>query len=199
MEYKDLPEIGKTTLPDLHWEPTRACGPRESGSHIQIAFAHRWGISNPNAESIAGVINEFMNPANQASAHIVYAGEVGPSRGQAVQMVPLSAKAWTEAADNSKGVSVEFGDEIWLGGDPEGFARAARIFGWLCHHCSLPPNWVRNPHGSTAKGISRHADGGAADGGHTQCPTTDIQLWEQFVYRVKAEYKHGGYRKEWAR
>lgn len=160
---------------------------------------HRWGITAFAKETIEGVIAEFENPANQASAHIVYAGEVGPSAGRCVQMVPLHLKAWTEALDNSEGVSVECGDAMWLGHDPEGFARAARIAGWLLLDEKLPAAWVRHPHTTHYHGIARHADGGAADGGHTVCPTADLELFAQFVARVKAEIAHGGYRKEWAR
>jgi hypothetical protein len=56
---------------------------------------------------------------------------------------------------------------------------------------------VRNP-ATHARGLARHADGGAAGGGHLDCPTADLELWRQFVARVKAEVVLGGYRKHWA-
>lgn len=199
MRYEHLPAVGKVVLPELGWHPTTAKSGRQAGVKIETIFEHRWGIANAGAESIDGVIAEFMNPANQASAHIVYGGEVGSSKGRCVQMVALADKAWTEAADNSEGVSIECADEVWLGGDPVGFARLARITGWLCIRLELPAVWVKDPHTSHAHGISRHADGGAPDGGHTQCPTTDLELFEQFVGRVLAEVTHDGYRKVWAR
>jgi hypothetical protein len=128
----------------------------------------------------------------------VYAGETGKDAGRCYQMVALADKAWTEAAFNSEGVSIECGDGIWLGTDPVGFARAARITGWLLMHERLPAAWVRDPH-THLKGFARHADGGTDGGGHTACPTTDLDLWHQFVARVKAEVAHGGYREKWAR
>lgn len=191
MTYKKLPKAGTLTLPKLTWMPTPAHSSR-GGVAIEDVFLHRWG-----GGTLPGVESEFKNPANQASSTFVYAGEVGPFRGQCVQMVKLADKAWTEAAFNAEGVSIECADAIWLGHDPIGFARVARITGWLCKHLGLPPVWVRDPH-THAKGVCRHADGGQDGGGHTACPTTDIHLWEQFIYRVKAEVKADGYRKAWA-
>lgn len=198
-KYTTLPPVGSIALPNLIWTPTQAKSSRASGVEVEELFMHRWGIGDWKHESIDGVIAHFMDPANQASSHLVYAGEVGKDAGRCVQMVALADKAWTEAADNSEGVSIECGDAMWLLADPRGFARAARIAGWLLNHEHLPAAWVRNPHGTHVHGISRHADGGAADGGHTLCPTDDLELWQQFVARVKAEIAHGGYRTLYAR
>lgn len=67
---------------------------------------------------------------------------------------------------------------------------------FLLHQNGLPPTWV---HGQTfaRRGFLRHADGGRLAGGHTQCPTTDLELWRQFVGRVKEEHRHGHFRKNW--
>jgi hypothetical protein len=199
MRYANLPAIGTTTLPELAFRWTPAKSSRPHGVAIEDVFLHRWGITAFGKETIDGVLAEFLNPANEASAHLVYAGEVGRSAGRCVQMVRLADKAWTEAADNAEGVSVECGDAMWLGHDPEGFARAARIAGWLLRHEHLPAAWVRHPHTTHYRGVTRHADGGVADGGHTVCPTADLELWRQFVARVKGELLHGGYRAAWAR
>lgn len=199
MRYTNLPPIGSSTLPPLEFRWTPAKSSRPSGSVIEDVFVHRWGITAFGRETIDGVIAEFMDPSKQASAHIVYAGEVGRSAGRCVQMVRLRDKAWTEAADNAEGVSIECGDAMWLGRDPHGFARAARIVGWLLRHERLPAAWVRHPHTTHYHGVTRHADGGAADGGHTVCPTADLELWRQFVARVKGELLHGGYRDAWAK
>lgn len=197
MIYKNLPPVGGHVLPAITWTPTTAFSSR-GGRKVETAFAHRWGVSDWRHERIQGVINTFQNVANQASSHIVYAGEVGFDAGECVQMVRLADKAWTEGAFNSEGVSVELGDAMWLGADPEGFCVAARIFGWLLKHCDLNNQWVKDPHTHNT-GISRHGDGGVDGGGHTSCPTSDLELWGQFVARVKAEYKRGGYRTVWAR
>lgn len=198
MRYTNLPPVGSLALPELELDLTWNHSKRTPGVQIEEAFAHRWGITNWQQERLDGIIREFRDPASEASSHIIYAGEVGLDKGRCVQGVRLADKAWTEGADNSEGVSVECGDAMWLGHDRVGFARAARIFGWLCLHEDLPALWVKQPHTTHYKGISRHADGGIPDGGHTQCPTTDLELFGQFVYRIKVEMAHGGYRKLWA-
>lgn len=198
MRYTNLPPVGALTLPELETHWTAAYTPGR-GRPIEDVFLHRWGITAVQSESIRGVIAEFLEPRNGASAHLVYAGERGPDAGRCVQMVRFTDTAWTEAADNREGLSIECGDRIWLGLDPRGFARAARITAYLCHRFKLPGQWVQHPHTSHAHGITRHGDGGAADGGHTLCPTTDRELWLQFVSRVNAEIRHGGFRPSWGR
>lgn len=197
MRYENLPEVGSVVLPALEWVPT---GNRSSrrGRKVETVFLHRWGIVAWKSERIQGVINTFKNRAANASAHIVYAGEVGPDAGECVQMVALKDKAWTEGFFNDEGVSIECGDAMWLGHDPKGFARAARITGWLLKDLDLDAQWVADPH-AAKEGVSRHADGGQDGGGHTACPTTDLELWRQFIGRVKAEVAFDGYRREWAR
>ncbi len=103
MTYKNLPPVGHLTLPKLEWVPG-ACSSR-NGSPVEEVFLHRWGIRDTQHERISGVVSEFKNPANQASAHFVYAGEVGPDKGRCVQMVAYADKSWTEAQDNPRGVS----------------------------------------------------------------------------------------------
>lgn len=193
MKYTGLPAVGAVVLPPLTWKPTAAKSDRAAGVRIEDVFVHRWG-----GGSYDGVVAEFENPDNQASAHFVYAGETGADAGKCCQMVALHEKAWTEAAFNSEGVSIESADAIWLGHDSHGFARLARIVGWLLAHEKLPAAWVHDPH-THAHGFARHADAGADGGGHTACPTTDLELWAQFVARVKAEFAHGGFRAAWAR
>lgn len=199
MRYTNLPPVGTVVLPELEFDFTWNHSARTPGVQVEDLFMHRWGITNWRQERIDGIAREFRDPASEASSHIAYAGEVGPDKGRCIQGVKLADKAWTEAADNSEGVSVECGDAMWLGQDPHGFAVAARIAGWLLLHESLPAAWVRNPHTTHYKGVTRHADGGAPDGNHTVCPTDDLELFGQFVNRTKLEIAHGGYRTLWAR
>lgn len=190
MKYKHLPPVGSLTLPKLEIHLTGNSSSR-LGAPIQKAWVHRWA-----GGTFDGVESWFDNPHSDASSTCVYAGEVGRDAGRCAQMVRYSRKAWTEAFYNKTGVSLECGDAMWLGHDPEGFARAARIIAFWCHDFDLPPNWV---HRVTfgRKGFLRHADGGQLAGGHTSCPTTDLELWVQFVGRVKDEHKFGHFRKVW--
>lgn len=196
LRYANLPPVGSHVLPDLHYEMTQARSSR-FGSPTEIVWEHRWGTRDVVHENIDGVINEFLDPHNSASAHIVYGGEVGKNAGQCVQMVPLQMAAWTQAGFNSSGVSIESADPLWLGNDPDGFAVLARMTAWLLHRLGLPARWITGPSIYT-RGFSRHADGGQEGGGHTACPTTDLQLFGQFAERVTAELKLGGFRSLWA-
>src|SRR6266516_3956250 len=159
-------------LPKLEWHPTTAYSARHSGSKISMVVVHRWGVSAWKGERIDGVINYFMNSANQVSSHLVYAGEQGPDAGRCVQMVKLADKAWTEAAFNSVGVSIESSDRIWLGGDSAGLHRLARIVGWLLKEFRLPAVDLEGASVLDGKGFTRHGALGANGGGHPDCPTS---------------------------
>jgi hypothetical protein len=193
MIYKHLPPVGskRLFLPELEHHLTAASSPR-LGMRVNKVWVHRWG-----GGTFSGVERWFDNPTHQASAHVVYAGETGPFAGHCAQMVRWSRKAWTEAFFNRSGISIESADAIWLGRDPVGFARLARMTAYLLHHNGLPPRWISASFINLGKGFCRHADGGALAGGHTQCPTTDLQLWRQFDWRVKKEHAHGGFRHHW--
>ena len=148
-----------TVLPELRWHPTAASGQRH-GAPIRLVVVHRWGVrytTEPAEEkTYEGVISYFSNPANQASAHIVYPGTAHP--GEATQMVAWHEYAWAEAAYNPVSVEVESADAIWLGHDEPGFAQLARIVAGMLHYNHLPPVW------SHAYGFCRHADLGQAGG-----------------------------------
>jgi hypothetical protein len=183
-------------LPELVWEPTKACGDR-GGARVVRVVVHRWGVaySDPAHEALSyrGVIREFKNPANQASAHIVYPGSAVAHGREATQMVTWAQKAWTEAAYNPSSDDIESADAIWLGHDWFGFHVLARMVAARLAARGLPAVW------STERGFCRHADLGAAGGGHTQCPTTDLHLWRLFAATVHHELERGGFRKEWGR
>lgn len=153
-------------------------------------FVHRW-----SGGTFPSVCEWLSDPAAKASSHVVYAGETGHDAGHAAQLVPWSQKAWTECALNDVGISIESSDAIWLGHDPEGFARLARVVALLCH-LHLDACRPVSGHGILAgsHGFARHADAGALGCGHYNCPTDDVALWGQFAGRVVAEYRHGGFR-----
>ena len=181
-------------LPDLTWHPTTACGQRH-GAQVELVVVHRWGVrytTEPAEDkTYPGVIDYFTNRANQASAHVVYPGSAAP--GEATQMVRWSDYAWAEAAYNPVAVEVESADAIWLGHDEDGFAQLARIVAAMLRYHDLPAVW------SHRHGFCRHADLGAAGGGHLECPTTDLALWRRFVHAVQVEHERGGFRLVWGR
>lgn len=183
-----------THLPHLRWHPTAASGTR-NGHPVNLVVVHRWGVryttENQEAHTYAGVVSYFSNPDNKASAHVVYPGSAVPD--EATQMVSWEHMAWTEAAYNPDADDVESADAIWLGADPDGFQQLARIVAYRLHKRGLPAVW------STRHGFCRHADLGAAGGGHLECPTTDLALWRKFVHAVQHELAVGGFRDTWGR
>lgn len=182
-------------LPKIDWVPTQAKGSRH-GSKVQRVVLHRWAAkpTMPGAaeeRSYKGVIQEFLNTGNQASAHFVYPGSSVPN--EITQMVAYRDYAWTEASYNPTSVEIECADAIWLGHDPDAFEQLAHITGFLLHHFGLPPVWSHD------RGFCRHGDLGVAGGDHPACPTTDMVVWKHFVKLTQQHYHAGGYRKDWGR
>lgn len=202
MRYPHLPPVGALHVPELHFLPS----PNRSSRHgrpLRLVFTHVWG--GGTFEGTVGWLRKpdsapGANDGSGASAHVVYAGELGPDAGAAAQLVPWAEKAWTECELNSVGVSFETADAIWQGHDPEGFARLARMHALVLKLHGLPVRWVRAD-GIVAgsSGHTRHADAGALGCGHLYCPTRDLDLYGQFHERVVAEYRHGGFRSSWGR
>lgn len=194
MTYPHLPAVGSSAVPTLHNRPSGNRSTR-GGRRPRLVFVHRW--SGGTFESVQRWLND---PESQASAHLIYGGEIGHDAGRAVQLVPFAEKAWTQCDLNPVGISIESADAIWLGHDPQGFARLARIVALLCHHHLNACRPVTG-HGIVAgsHGFCRHADGGHLGCGHLSCPTADHELWRQFSARVVAEHRHGGFRERWGK
>lgn len=194
MIYPHLPAVGSLAAPDLIAGSTPNQSSR-NGTVPAVLFLHVWG-----GGTYSGVVSWLTNPASQASAHVVYAGAHGPDAGKATQLVPWSEKAWTECDFNARGISIETADQVWQGHDPEGFAQLARMAALILHIHGWPVRWVTAA-GLIAgsRGHTRHADAGAAGCGHLACPTTDLQLYQQFHERVLAESRHGGFRSTYGR
>lgn len=181
-------------LPRLDWKPTSAQGSRDGQAVVRVVL-HRWGVTFTNlaaeARSYGGVINEFENSANQASAHVVMPGSA--VLGRATQMIPWSQKAWTEEAYNPSSVEIECADAIWLGDDPHGLQVTARMTAFLLHKYGLPPRW------SAEHGFCRHADLGVAGGDHLACPTVSMPVWKAFSHLVLFEATRGDFLPTWGR
>lgn len=178
-------------LPDLVWKPTAASGTRH-GVEPELIVVHRWGVRYTSLPSelitYGGVVRFFQDPKNAASAHVVFPGSALP--GQATQMVGWAEMAWAEAAYNAEADDIESADSIWLPDmrnpgkviDEAGLMTLAAIVSHRLIRRGLPPVW------SIRRGFCRHADLGAAGGGHSQCPTTNLTLWRRFVAMVQSDY-----------
>jgi hypothetical protein len=189
-------------LPEkLVWSPTPNSGSRY-GHPVNLVVVHRWGVrvttEGGEALTYQGVVNYLREPSSQVSAHIVFPGSAAPN--EAAQLVAWADMAWAEEAYNPVADEVESADELWPDAlpagakpDADGLAVLARIVAFRLHERDLPPVW------STTKGFCRHADLGAAGGGHTACPTTDIPYWKAFCRQVVAEFHRGQFRPLWGR
>ena len=182
-------------LPALTWVPSPNFYPGAEDRGVARIVLHRWASPlGTNAETkvhYEGVINLFKTTSSQVSSHVVFPGSADP--GKATQMVAWKDSAWTEMEYNTTSISIESADNIWFGKDDVGMQVLARCVGFLLKKHNLPAIY------SIEKGFCRHADLGQAGGGHTQCPTTDMAVWDNFVKRVQAEFARGGYRKTWGR
>jgi N-acetylmuramoyl-L-alanine amidase len=149
-------------------------------------------VWHETAGNYAGACSWLCNPDAEASAHLV----VREDGAEATQLVALAAKAWHAAAFNSKAIGVEHANTT-----PKGYATerqlqvSARIFGWLCIQCKIPPRWSRD---GNVPGVCRHSDLGLAGGGHTQCGP-GLKDWQRFLDLLAHELDRGGYRKSWAK
>jgi hypothetical protein len=172
-------------LPPLIWRPS----PNYSSRHGVATDLLVW---HETAGPYAGSVAWLRNPRSDASAHLV----IREDGGEASQLVALREKAWHAAYYNPRSVGVEHANTTAKGYATEAqLAASARVFGWLCLHCDVPPRWAR---GGVGRGLVRHLELGAAGGGHTQCGPGDA-TWERFLGMVHDEIVRKGYRKTWAR
>lgn len=111
------------------------------------------------------------NPASQVSSHFL-----APKDGGLRQMVPVTDKAWCEVDGNRHWLSVECegksgetltGPQVWAVATL--FAKANKVYG-------VPFRVADNPNPSSiwGGGLGYHAMGGAAWGGHFDCPGVPI-------------------------
>lgn len=104
----------------------------------------------------------FNNATAQASSHFG-TGKDGELR----QWVDTADRAWAQAAGNRDWISVE---NEGVGGDALTDAQItanARVLAWAHKTYGVPLKLAKSP---SDKGLGYHAMGGAAWGGHTQCP-----------------------------
>lgn len=154
------------------------------GQRVHLIVVHR------PVGSYEGSIRALMDPAHQASAHVI----MKKGGREATQLVAWDQKAWACMAFNALSDNLEIADECWDGSDPHGLAVAARIVAFRCLKRKIDPVWTHDP--LNKPGICRHFDLGKAGGGHTD-PTLDVAYWRRFILTVRKEYERGGFRKTW--
>jgi N-acetylmuramoyl-L-alanine amidase len=115
----------------------------------------------------AGTIATFMSPASQVSAFFA----VGED-GSVTQFLPVGQgyQAWAQAAGNQAWRSCECEDKTLTGQPmtPPQIAAFAQILEACSAYDGFPLQVTDDPVKGT--GLITHGDGGAAWGGHTECP-----------------------------
>lgn len=108
----------------------------------------------------------FKNPSTQVSAHFG-----NPKTGGLDQWVDTNDVAWAEVAGNSTWISIEnegnSGDSL----TDSQLANVALLLAWLNVTEAVPLQLAESPADS---GLGYHGMGGAAWGGHTNCPGQPI-------------------------
>src|SRR5215831_7501760 len=178
---------GDVVLPKLDWQESPNQSARSPGIVPYLVVAHR-PVGNYH-----GSADWLCNPKAQASAHVLTEGN-GTGVDEATQLVPWHLKAWACASFNSASYNIEVDDDAWSGHDRAGLETAARIVAFICKRTGIPPTWTHLP--THAPGVVRHYDLGLAGGGHTD-PTTDAQVWRNFMLLVQQQYDRGGFRPSW--
>lgn len=128
---------------------------------------HRGLVLHIQGGTEAGSESWFKDPSAQASAHFL-----NPKSGNLRQMVDTDDAAWTEMAGNRHWVSVE---NEGLGGDSltaSQIENCARLLAWLHSTYSVPLASTDDPNGT---GLGWHGMGGAAWGGHYDCPGDPVK------------------------
>lgn len=110
----------------------------------------------------------FHNPASKVSAHFG-----NPKTGPLDQWVEVGTVAWAEVNGNSNWVSVETegrsGDSL----TPSQLENTAQLLAWL-HTIHGVPLAISDTPAAGTPGLTGHGLGGAAWGGHYDCPGTPI-------------------------
>lgn len=129
-------------------------------------IAHNGLVLHIQDGNEAGSEAWFKNSQSEASAHFL-----NPKSGGLRQLVDTDDAAWTEMAGNRTWVSVE---NEGLAGDiltPSQIENCAQLLAWLNKQYKVPLTLTNDV---TGFGLGWHGMGGAAWGGHYDCPGTAI-------------------------
>lgn len=134
-------------------------------------------------------ISWFSTPKSNVSAHYV----IKEDGSEVTQMVELADKAWHAVAFNSRSIGFEMAGFASKGFDSNEWDVVANILAYHLHLLQIPCQWSR---GGVGPGFCSHFDLGSAGGGHSD-PTTDVNLWNQFVSLVNYKYNVADFPSLW--
>jgi hypothetical protein len=150
-----------TIFPAARW---RGPVPNQGGTMGQI----RGLVLHIQEGSESGTDAWFHNPTSKVSAHFG-----NPKTGPLDQWVEVGAVAWAEVSGNTNWISVETeghsGDSL----TPSQLENAAQLLAWLHTGYGVPLVASDTPASGTP-GLTGHGLGGAAWGGHYDCPGAPI-------------------------
>lgn len=147
-------------MPGAIWRPVPNCtkGGQESVHGVVLHIMQG---------SLAGSDSWFRNAVSQASAHF------GVGRNGAIyQWVDTADRAWAQAAGNKNWLSIEHEGYSGTPLTAAQISATAKIVAWAqqTHHFTLQA--TDSPDG---RGVGWHGMGGAAWGGHIDCPGAPIK------------------------
>jgi len=152
--------------------------PRVQVLHYTVS-PNRPGWSDVNA-----IVALFNTPSFQASSNFVIDGE-----GNCAYIVPIEAKAWTQAAANPFAVSYEIintgSESVYLA--PAGLAKLRQVMRAVAVRTGIPLlRGAVNGCTVTRRGIVQHADFGICGGGHDDISPFSVQPIVDFVAKSDA-------------
>lgn len=148
----------RTSFIGTNWSSRNGVRPTVLVMHYTVSSRRPgWG-------DVDAIVAHFSRPSTRASSHFVVDDE-----GHCRYLVPLSGKAWTQAAGNPFAVSIEV---VAMGHErqfmqPAGWRKLRQVVRQISQRTGIP---LRRGAVSgctpTRSGIVHHADGGACWGGH---------------------------------
>lgn len=120
-----------------------------------------------------GTDSWFRNPQAQASAHFGTGKD-----GRVYQWVDTADKAWAQAEGNPRNISIENEGNVGDTLTTAQLERVAEILAWAHTVHGVPLALNDSP---TGRGLGWHGMGGAAWGGHVNCPGDLIKAQRQWI------------------
>lgn len=140
--------------------------------------------NRPGWDDVNAIVNFFNSSSSQASSNFVIDAD-----GNCAYIVPIEAKAWTQAGGNPISVSYEI---IAMGSEsaylqPAGYAKLKSVMQQVSQRTGIPMRRGRiSGCVSALSGIVQHADGGTCWGGHGDIAPFSVDQVVSFVTKPDA-------------